>query len=754
MTVLGRHAVVIIHGIGEQAPLSTVRSFVGRRTPRSQGEELRGGVVSREDRVFAEPSPVPSRTDDLVYSVTWNQSGRAQALRDAGWSVQERSAVTEFYEFYWAPRYRTTSLGNVTGWLLPLLLRRLRSFSTPRLRGPRGVVRALPGVALVLALLAVAALVRAGEPWWASVAVLALGVLVATTIGTFLGLIATVKVIALCVAAGAVGAVLVWGLDSVRSTLGAIGTSAVLLAAGTWIASIITSTLGDAARYLASDKPVNVEENEAIRSRVLDLVEELHAATDPDTGRPRYDRVVVVGHSLGSVIAYDAVRLAWARSYRDVVLPDKRATGLAAEAVRRVEGLGPALRAGGAAAEQAGAGVESWTAAQRAAGRAFADLPPGGDPAGGGRRWIVSDLVTLGCPLTYADAFMASSDKDLEDRFIERSLAADPPVEQAVRRAASHPYRMWIPGSAGPDGTAGPGTTRWHHAAPFATVRWTNAWFEHDIVGGPVGPHFGPGVRDVSLGGTRWLAGMAFAYPHSSYWVASKRSLVRKGSDASRALLRATIQRRPTLLLTARSPLDDRTLGTLAALLASRAAPIAQEVDVRLYVGATDAARRGAPFPLETVALPAHDLLPEIRALLGEGGRVALLVSPDLLADEKTAASPVDAEPAEDDEPAGEEGAGEEAGDEEAEALTQGVDDSVEEQESAGRRIMPVGFPWVEEAEAVGEPAELELDTVGARPVEEWEAVGEPAPPVLPADRADLTGLERPEEPERTGEEE
>ena len=32
MTVLGRDAVVIIHGIGEQVPLETVRRFVGRTT--------------------------------------------------------------------------------------------------------------------------------------------------------------------------------------------------------------------------------------------------------------------------------------------------------------------------------------------------------------------------------------------------------------------------------------------------------------------------------------------------------------------------------------------------------------------------------------------------------------------------------------------------------------------------------------------------------------------------------------------------
>ncbi len=493
-----------------------------------------------------------SRTDDLVYSVTWNHADRTDLLRETGWKVQERAAVTEFYEFYWAPRYRTTTLSHVTGWLIPLVLRPLGTFSTPRLRGPRGVVRWLPVVVLAVALLAMAGLATVDAPAWVSVIVLTIGVLAAMIIGTFLGLVAAVKVIALCILAGVVGSVLVWGVESISSVVGAAATSAVALAIGTWIASRITRSLGDAARYLGSDNPDNVEESEVIRTRVLQLLEDLRDARDPDTGRPRYDRVVLVGHSLGSVIAYDAVRLLWSRSYRELVLPAKAATDTASCGVRKVESIGVRLRSRSAgdqlepgpmasAAEPMGenrdeppsVSVDEWFAAQRSAGLVVADA----QNTNGSKRWIVSDLITLGSPLTYADAFMASSEADLADRFTERSLAADPPLPQVVRRAAGHPFRLWIPGPGG-------GSTRWHHAAPFATVRWTNAWFEHDIVGGPVGPHFGPGIRDVSLGGTKWMAGMAFAYPHSSYWVASRHSLVRAGSEVSRAILRHAIQRR------------------------------------------------------------------------------------------------------------------------------------------------------------------------------------------------------------------
>jgi hypothetical protein len=242
-------------------------------------------------------------------------------------------------------------------------------------------------------------------------------------------------------------------------------------------------------------------------------------------------------------------------------------------------------------------------------------------------RWIITDLVTLGCPLTYADALMATGPEDLADRFEERSLAAAPPVPQQVRRAAGHPYRFWVPAHG-----IGTGTTRWHHAAPFACVEWTNLWFEHDIVGGPVGAHFGPGVTDRSLGGSRWLAMFAFAYPHSSYWVASHNSRVRQGSLASLRFLRETVWRPPTLLLTARTPLTDQQVAEVTGLLGG-GDPQRPPVDVRLYVGISDADRTGRFLPVGRVPLPTAFIAQRVREVLGRGSRLALLTSPDLLAD-------------------------------------------------------------------------------------------------------------------------
>lgn len=66
---------------------------------------------------------------------------------------------------------------------------------------------------------------------------------------------------------------------------------------------------GYAARYLRP-KPANIEHRQAIRQAGVSLIEKLH-----DSGR--YDRIVLVGHSLGSVIAYDIVTHAWIRMHQE-----------------------------------------------------------------------------------------------------------------------------------------------------------------------------------------------------------------------------------------------------------------------------------------------------------------------------------------------------------------------------------------------------------------------------------------------------
>jgi hypothetical protein len=176
-------------------------------------------------------------------------------------------------------------------------------------------------------------------------------------------------------------------------------------------------------------------------------------------------------------------------------------------------------------------------------------------------------------------------------------------------------------------------STRLHNAAQFASVVWTNAWFEHDIVGGPVGLHFGPGVRDLPLGGSRWLAWFFLAYPHSSYWAVSPHRLVADGSAKMRSVFQQMIRRRPTLLLNLPAQPDDATLRRLVAAIEAEptAHPSAPAVDVRLNRWERPV-REFLGLPIAPRAAPSAPGLDRIAKAADAGASAALIVSGDILA--------------------------------------------------------------------------------------------------------------------------
>lgn len=78
----------------------------------------------------------------------------------------------------------------------------------------------------------------------------------------------------------------------------------VILAAGYFLAGrFLTTNLADAVRYFSAG-PSYVETRNWIRTEGIKLLIDHHNAG-------KYDRIVVVGHSLGSVIGYDILRHAW-----------------------------------------------------------------------------------------------------------------------------------------------------------------------------------------------------------------------------------------------------------------------------------------------------------------------------------------------------------------------------------------------------------------------------------------------------------
>jgi hypothetical protein len=207
---------------------------------------------------------------------------------------------------------------------------------------------------------------------------------------------------------------------------------------------------------------------------------------------------VLVGHSLGGVIAYELVCHFWGRRHRDLARG-----GAVGDALEKVEQAGLALLNDPASESL----QDAWRDAQSDYSAALRDAGT----------WLVSDLVTLGSPIAHADTVIASDPDDFEVLKERRELLAAPPwyeVFHSGRRRFSYCRQ---PGLAD-DPQAEPRAP--HNSAAFAAVRWTNIYFpmqgimRGDLIGGPASRIFGPGVKDIAARTPR-VGGW---FPHLDYF--------------------------------------------------------------------------------------------------------------------------------------------------------------------------------------------------------------------------------------------
>lgn len=351
-------------------------------------------------------------------------------LRRASLKGSRTRPATDVFEFYWAHLIRDTTLAQVGAWLRQLMLR--RTVPTPL------------------------------RPLW------------------FLAWIS------LLVA----GAATILYLAGVEAAVWLFTAPAVLTLAGLgWRLfgePVAVDVIGDAARYL-SPKPGNIAQRQAIREAGVALVEKLH-----ESGR--YDRIVLLGHSLGSVIAYDIITHAWIRMHARHRRPSR-------PSFRELVAVERALHQPLASKARQALQHAAWR-------RQRANTQP----------WLITDLVTVGSPLTYANFLVADSRTAFEKAKSDRVLPCCPPVTELDPKSGHRriSFERPYPGAiAGDTRTFVIG----HHAAPFALTRWTNLYFRTrcrglcgDLIGGPVAPLFGEWVRDVPL------ASPSKGFTHTWYW--------------------------------------------------------------------------------------------------------------------------------------------------------------------------------------------------------------------------------------------
>jgi hypothetical protein len=356
---------------------------------------------------------------------------------------------TDFFEYYWAHLMHGNEFGHVLGWLVRLAKRRKDEV-------PASLLKA----------------------WWMLQA-------------------------PLWICVGALTLLLLTGIESaLHPGFAPLFWSLVGLYALVWVVILaaeklfLTPVLGDAARYL-SRSAGDIQRRQDIRAKGLALLEDLHKSG-------KYDRIVLVGHSLGAVVGYDLLSHMWGRRNRKM---DR--AGPVQHALTEAEAAAAALLGAPQDVEK----QQAWVQAQRVVFDALRDAPVVGDEP----LWLISDFVTLGAPLAHAQTLLAEKPKDFAESVERREFALNPPLFETFADGQQRFTYCRTHGLAD-DPEAGPRAP--HNAAVFSAVRWTNIYFpcsglvRGDLIGGPVTPVFGPGTIDIAARAPQ-LGGFA---PHLHYF--------------------------------------------------------------------------------------------------------------------------------------------------------------------------------------------------------------------------------------------
>ncbi|WYX30824.1 hypothetical protein WJ976_05210 [Achromobacter denitrificans] len=364
--------------------------------------------------------------DDRIYYKPSNYGLRGEINRI---SIQKNKnrPTTDIYEYYWAHEFRDNKLSTIHNWLFHLVVECARKLI--------GRATSSPGSSQEERL-------PVSKEGWVVFAGCAYGA--ALIVIAALAIFASQSLTSLVVAAIA-------GYAIYKLLL----------------SNILLGYLADAAKYL-SNHPDNISARERVRSGAIKLLRDLNESED-------YDRVLVVGHSLGSVIGSDALTQYWHEVCdKTPHRPDGRV------------GLKEKCDAFILLTENPSQPnfISQFQMHQRLMREALVES---------GCPWKITDLVTIGSPLSFANFLLARNDHDfrLKTAKTQQLLLCPPPG-----RAKDHLY-------LGPPEGDPPRSSRYPAASTaFLYTRWTNLYGTKDLIGGRVAPLYGIGVLDVKVNST------------------------------------------------------------------------------------------------------------------------------------------------------------------------------------------------------------------------------------------------------------
>ncbi|MEM1376292.1 MAG: hypothetical protein AAGG69_02780 [Pseudomonadota bacterium] len=529
-----KQAVVVIHGMGQQKPMETLRSMV--RVLWETDPSLTDNKAKATARHDEPPKSDEGTRWNKVWLVPDTRTGSKELARITT-PAADNGLRTDFYEFYWADIMEGTTKDHLTAWISGLLLRWPHQV-------PKDVISAwlvlwattLFGIAM--AINGFVSVLGGGDPspWLSSDHEVIWRVLL--TVGTLAIILFNIDrlvkrsqpqrlrfwdvLFAITVPIGV--ALLIGRLVpfEVIASAGFLSFAATFLV-GLLIQQFMLPYFGDVARYVRAG-PDTVAKRAEVRRRGLELLRALHdpvrrndafnklEAMDADQARP-YERIVIVAHSLGTIVAYDLLRHFWAeRGPVSGGVIDKAGE----QALKKMDAYIKEHAPDGRILETFD--LAKFRVLQREVSEALAN------PMGG---WLITDLVTLGSPLTHAEFLLANDEPELDEWKWEGLVPTCPPTPDPTEQSI-----MYQP--------QGSKTSFARHTSLFSAVRWTNICDTHslilrgDIISGLLDKTMGEGIADYDV--AIHLKGLRNRiFTHTSYWDATASSTLKNNDRATPA---------------------------------------------------------------------------------------------------------------------------------------------------------------------------------------------------------------------------
>ena len=433
----GRTAIVVVHGMGNQTPLSTIREFVEKF----------------------------GKSDGILYSSPDRVTGDYENRR-----FSYRNKEVDYFEYYWAHLMQEPTFYDVIVWSIKLFFFKRPSQRAKRLIYIMRVV--LPTFILIL---------------------LGIGIYLNDSIIHFFDKTSTL------IAGVALFIIYKLTFPFIK----------------TFFSNSILQSIGDVVKYTVPS-PQNIEVRNKIRAKGIDMLKKLHEAKGDD-GKLKYQNIVIIGHSLGSIVAYDMMTFLFHHCHNEVIykeMPKQENTFDEAEddciedppidekkfpddAKELTEEAKVILGFSKKLYKNKCFDMEKFQETQHDIQihyRRF-EMP-----------WRIPQFITLGSPLTHASMILAKDNEEFEKRKQIREYPECPPVtdkNDLFKCFFEGNEKVWIP----------------HHGAMFAMTKWTNIYFKNDYIGGDLHTEFGRGIKDIPIQAEKSCFRRLIPFAsHTSYW--------------------------------------------------------------------------------------------------------------------------------------------------------------------------------------------------------------------------------------------